>query len=612
MFNPISALRNSFTPKQADANDERLWTPNSSLFRALTQSIFNPTLSGIDVTPEDSLAISAYYCAVKAISEDIAKLPVKMFKRVMIDQKEFIHNDKLLTVLNSRFNDELDAMTGKQTLIQWMLMFGNAYAEISYNKAGDLHLYLIHPTNVRPQRNLQTKKIEYVVNCTAEVDRLSGKTKVKTFQSDQILHLKGAVGNGVVGYSVAEIAAQSLGISIAAENFTGSFFGNNLNVGAILETPGKLSPDIKEELRNEWKEQFRGSQSKEALAILPQNFKYQKIQMNSNDAELLKTRQFQILEVARWFRIPPHKIMEMMGAKFNNVEQQNIEYVTDCLGSWITRLETQFKFYFHRVDNIFIDIDEKVLLRGDQAARTQYYKELYLMSAITPQDIAKIEGLPYENSPDKYYQQLNVQSVTLAEDSQSLDNDIKKKSLEEPEEVPTSEPVEAIEEPEPEPEEIEEEAPEEPAQYTGIAPEAFISNYKPIMLKSLDLLIKKEYRAHEAANKKQGYALTEHLNKFYSKFNTELSDIIQLHLNCVCSLLSKDILPREDIEKLSNEVCEMSKDVESWQDNRPEEVLNILLSTVTDMQEAPNIGDVMKGDVTGVDRFDAVDYGIQI
>ena len=581
-------------PKQADANDERLWTPNSSLFRALTQSIYNPTLSNINVTPEDSLAISAYYCAVRAISEDIAKLPVKMFRKVMIDQKEFIHDDKLLTVLNSRFNDELDAMTGKQTLIQWMLMFGNAYAEISYNKAGDLHLYLIHPTNVRPQRNLQTKKIEYVVNCSAEVDRLSGKIKVKTFQSDQILHLKGAVGNGVVGYSVAEIAAQSLGISIAAENFTGSFFGNNLNVGAILETPGKLSPDLKEATRKEWKEQFRGSQAKEALAILPQNWKYQKIQMNSNDAELLKTRQFQILEIARWFRIPPHKIMEMMGAKFNNVEQQNIEYVTDCLGSWIARLEIQFKFYFHRVDNVFIDIDEKVLLRGDQAARTQYYKELYLMSAITPQDIAKIEGLPYEDAPNKYYQQLNVQSVTLTEESQNLDNEIKKKSLEEPDViVPDPEPLEAAEE---EPEEPEEDTIEESQLYTGIAPEAFLSNYRPIILKSIDLLIKKEYRAHEAANKKQGYALTEHLNKFYSKFNTELSDIIQMHLNCVCSMLSKEEVQRDDIETITQTICEMSKDSIEWKENRPSEVVDMLLSTVTDLQSSANIGDVLKGE----------------
>ena len=598
MFNPISFIKR-LMPKQGSPSDERLWQPNASFFRSLFQSFNNPTLANINVNPENALAISAYWCGIRAISEDIAKLPVKMYRKNAQDDKEFIFNDALLTVLNLSFNDELDAMTGKQTMIFWLLGFGNAYAEISYNKAKEIELHLIHPTRVQPRRNPETQDIEYCVESTTEADRKIGKKNIVTLQKHEILHLKGAVGNGYVGYSLAEIAAESLGISIAAENFTGSFFGNNLNVGAILETPGKLTPDLKEETRKEWKEQFRGSQSKEALAILPQNFKYQQIQMKSTDAELLKTREFQILEVARWLRIPPHKIMELMGAKFNNVEQQNIEYVTDCLGAWIKRLEVQFKFHFHRKDNVYIDIDEKVLLRGDEAARVAYYDKMMQMGAISPKEIAKAEGWDFTNASEEKYQPLNIQSTQLASENQALKNELLKKQIlladkeltAEPQEKASPEPEPM---PEPEPQEIEEVEQDEMNQ-KGISPDACLALYMPVMSRGIELLVQKEYRAHESANKKEGYALTEHLNKFYSKFENELTDKLKMHVDYLCGIFGKESLQEDKLKELSVHFCNLEKSGD-WVNERVESICQSLLNSCLEMSEAPKLGEILKDD----------------
>ena len=486
------------------------------------------------------------------------------------------------------FNDETDSMTGIATLMQWLLTYQNAYCEIAKNSAGQMQWFLINPSRVQVHRDQHTGKLYYTVESTTDLDRQQKKTRNIRMEESEILHLKGAIGNGVLGYNMAEVAGQSLGISMAAQNFTSSFFGNNLSIGATLETPRALDADVKQAIRKEWKKEFGGSGNSGGMAILDRDFKFNRIQMASNDAELLKTREFQISEIARWFRIPPHKIMELKGAKFNNVEQQNIEYVTDCLGPWITRLETQLKFKFHRKDNTVIDIDEKGLLRGDQSARTTYYKELYMMSAITPQEIAKIEGLPYEEAPDKYYQQLNIQSVTLTEESQQLDNEAKSKALEEPEEPEPVEPEEDNE-PEPQPEE------ETEQQANGIAPEAFLAYYQPVLNKSIELLVQKESRAHEAANKKEGYALTEHLNKFYSKFEAEFADKLQLHIDCLCGAFGKETMSREFLMDFVQGVCQLEKS-EGWQAERVNQVSELLINNCLNMSEVPRVGEVMKGD----------------
>jgi HK97 family phage portal protein len=416
----LNSLR-KLMPKMGNPNNPNLWPAGGTLARSLSQYFANKTSSNITVTPENAFTVSAYYCAVRAISEDVAKLPVRMYTLDDSMKKKPIQNNALKRVLTKGFNDEVDSMHGIQMLMQWLLTYQNAYCEIARNSAGYMQWYLIHPSRVQVHRDNNTRKLYYTVESTTELDRQSSKSRTLRMEENEILHLKGAIGNGIVGYNLAEVAGASLGISMAAQNFTSAFFGNNLSIGATLETPRALDADVKQAIRKEWSKEFGGSGNAGGIAILDRDFKFNRIQMASTDAEMLKTREFQISEIARWFRIPPHKIMEMKGAKFNNVEQQNIEYVTDCLGPWISRLETQLKFKFHRNDNTVVDIDEKALLRGDQAARTQYYKELYMMSAITPQEIAKIEGLPYEEAPDKYYQQLNIQSVELTEESQNLD-----------------------------------------------------------------------------------------------------------------------------------------------------------------------------------------------
>lgn len=595
MKNIVSTVKNFFI-KQSDNSDERYWQPNNQFFSTLNAVMNNGSLANVRVTPEDSLSIAAYWCAARAISEDIAKLPVSMFRRVSNGERKFISSDPVLSLLTDGFNNDLDAMTGKQTIVFWLLVYGNAYAEITRNASGRIQLHLIHPSRVKVNRNNQTQLLEYDIVTTSEVDKR--RNEIITLPQTRVLHLVGAVGNGVVGYSLAQVAAESLGISSAAQNFTGSFFGQNLNVGTILQTPKKLDPDIKDEVRKEWKNQFGGSANNGALAILHDEWKYEKIQMTSSDAELLKTREHQIIEIARWFRMPPHKLMHLMGAKFNNVEQQNIEYVTDCLGAWIVRLETQFKFKFFRGQNKFIDIDEKFLTRGDIATRTAYYDKLFLMGAISPKTIATLEGFPTEGVSELYYQPLNMQSTQLAEEHQflqnksiELDNQSKEKSLQDPE--PEIDPEDdAVSEGS-----LEEETTEIEEQEQGnlISAEVVLGSYRQTVKSSMDICVSKEYNAHKIAKRKSGNELAEHLNKFYSKYESQLASTIKGHMDFICTVSQKQLFSDNKLTEATKAICNMSKDY-GWESTRSDEIVQYIFELCGQACDVINLGDIVQGE----------------
>ncbi len=545
-------------------------------------------------------------------------------------------------------------MTGLQTLVQWMLTFGNGYAEISRNDKGDFQLHLIHPSRVTPQRG-ENGSLYYQVTSQTELD--TGKNSRMRIESNNMLHLKGP-GNGVVGYSIGEIAANSLGISIAAQDFTGAFFGNNLSIGAALETERALDAPTKESISKEWKKKFGGSKNAGEMAILDRGFKFNRLQMSSTDAELLSTRKFQVEEIARWFRIPPHKLMDMSKSSFNNVEQQDINYSTDTLTPWIRRIEVQLKFKFHRTDNIVIDIDEKALSRGDMQSRAAFSKEMFAMGAMSRNEVRRSEGLEEAEGGDAFYIPMNLTPVKEGTKSAELDNEIKEQSLEVDEDIPMGEDPEATQRvsklkfeslqakansygvgvragaltpqkldeqrfrtefglPAMSPavsaewlneggvrrpitlqsqasEDIEEAQADKvksPEQAPTVTEQSAIAAYLPTMKDSFSRLTRKESLTHDAAGKKEPAMQLEHLNKFYIKFEPELADCLKLHADFLCNILSKEKFTLDKLLFMSKDICQLEK-----LDNQADIIVEKILQEVSGMSEAPELGEIRKGE----------------
>lgn len=550
-----------------------------STFTRLFNNTFNKTNAGVIVGPEDSLQLSAYWLAVRAISEDVAKLPL----RIVIKEDNditIVKDNPLLNVLTRGFNPFLDSMSGIETLVRWMLTFGNAYAEVLISTTGKMEWFLIHPTRVLP---LRQKDGSFKYRITFEQDQAKDLTVI--WPASKILHLKGP-GEGEVGLSVGQIAAESLGIATAAQNFTGAFFGNNLSIGAALETEKALDATTKSAIRKEWKEKFGGSNKAYEMAILDRGFKFNRLQMNSTDAELLATRKFQVEEIARWFRIPLHKLMDMSKSTFNNVEQQDINYSTDTISPWVRRLEVQLSFRF-LTGNKMVEIDEKALSRGDMKARAAFYKEMrFNLGVMTGNQIAELEGLPKYDGGEIRWMPLNVADAELANESMLLDIEIKKQTLEGMNEPETTE--------ETTPEETEEDKTEEETQQennTSLTQDGAISAFIPVMHERLNNLIKKENNAHENADKKKTpVEIKEYLQRFYIRFETELQEFLMVQFNYLCKVADKRAQTKGECLQMAQQICAMKKD----NNLRPEAIVKMILNKLSISEKKPTIGDIKK------------------
>lgn len=350
------------------------------------------TLAGTYVSPDGAMALAAYYACLRAISEDVAKLPLITYRRLKPRGKERAPDHPLYMLLHDFPNPDMESMTFRETLTAHALAWGNGYAEIERDSFGDaIALHPIHPSRVTPRRNDQGA-IVYDVSGSELV--IGGQWfNVVRLRAENMVHVRGLGAEGLGGYSVARLAAESLGVTLAAQNFGAAFFGNGAFLSGVLEHPGKLSDMAAKHLRESWSEVYAGPANAGKPGILEEGMKWQQLGIPPEQGQFLETRQFQVIEVCRWFRVPPHKIQDLSGAKYANIEQQNLEYVTDTLMPWLTRWEQQLKRKLFGDDvEYFAEHLVLGLLRGDQTARAAYYKTRFDLATLSPDDIRELEN----------------------------------------------------------------------------------------------------------------------------------------------------------------------------------------------------------------------------
>src|SRR5690606_21252998 len=185
-----------------------------------------------------------------------------------------------------------------------------------------------------------------------------------------VFHLRGLGFDGIVGYSVVRLAAQSLGLAKAMEENAATFFGNGSKPGGMLKYPGKISEETREQTRREWVRLHGGPGRAHAVAVLDQGLDYSPIAMSNEDAQMIDSRKLSVTEMARWLRVPPHKLYDLERATFSNIEHMSIEFVTDALMPWVNRLEQEANiklFGFGSQGRLFTKLNVKTLMRGDTA-----------------------------------------------------------------------------------------------------------------------------------------------------------------------------------------------------------------------------------------------------
>jgi HK97 family phage portal protein len=361
--------------------------------------------SGEPVTGNTALGLAAYYACAHVIAEDVGKLPFKVYRRLDPRGKEVAYDHALYETLHTAPNPEMSAMSFREVMTFFSTTWGNGYAEIRPQKSGGKsELWPIHPGRVEIKRT-PGDRLYYSI-------RQNNGTTVE-IPPERMLHIHGLGDDGVQGYSVAKVACDSIGIGLAGQRLAGAFFGNGSVLSGVLETPNQMTPDAHRQLREEFERIYRGASNAAKTAILEQGLKYTKIGIPPEEAQFIESRQFQVEEVCRWFRVPPHKIQHLLRATFSNIEHQGIEYVTDTLQPWLVRWEQEVaRKLFGDDPEYFAEHLIDGLLRGDSVSRSTYYHNMVFSGLMTPNEVRELENLnPMDGGDD-----LLVQSamVTLA------------------------------------------------------------------------------------------------------------------------------------------------------------------------------------------------------
>lgn len=373
--------------------------------------------SGKHVNERTSMQMTAVYSCVRILSEAIASLPLNTFVYTDSGGKEKAISHPLYHLLHDEPNPEMSSFIFRETLMTHLLLWGNAYAQVIRNGKGEvIALYPLMPDRMTVDRD-KNGHLYYKYTKSSEDAPTMDNGSVILSPSD-VLHIPGLGFDGLVGYSPIAMAKNAIGLAIAAEEYGSKFYANGAAPSGVLEHPGTLKDPGR--VRESWQSTFGGSANANKVAVLEEGMKYTPISISPNEAQFLETRKFQINEIARIFRVPPHMVGDLEKSSFSNIEQQSLEFVKYTLDPWVIRWEQAlYRTLLSEEEKktVFFKFNVEGLLRGDYASRMNGYATARQNGWMSANDIRELEDLdriPAELGGDLYFVNGNMLPLTMA------------------------------------------------------------------------------------------------------------------------------------------------------------------------------------------------------
>lgn len=367
--------------------------------------LFGRTTSGKTVNERTALQTTAVYACVRILSETIASLPLHVY-RYTEGGKAKDTEHVLYTLLHDEPNPDMTSYVFRETLMSHLLIWGNAYSQIIRDRSGQvIGLYPLLPDQMSVHRS-EKGKLFYVYNRYEEDNPNFQEKGSIVLSQEEVLHIPGLGFDGLIGYSPIALAKNAVGMTLACEEYGASFFGNGANPGGVLEHPGILKDPGK--VRDSWNAVYQGTRNAHKVAVLEEGMSYKQIGIPPEEAQFLETRKFQINEIARLFRIPPHMVGDLEKSSFSNIEQQSLEFVKYTLDPWVVRFEQALKKSLllpEEKKTHFIKFNVDGLLRGDYQSRMNGYAIGRQNGWLSTNDIRELEELnpiPPEEGGDLY------------------------------------------------------------------------------------------------------------------------------------------------------------------------------------------------------------------
>lgn len=373
--------------------------------------------SGKVVTERSAMQMTAVYACVRILSEAIAGLPLHMYRYKDDGGKEKALDHPLYLLLHDEPNPEMSSFVFRETLMTHLLLWGNAYAQIIRNGKGEVvALYPLMPNKMTVSRD-ETGQLYYTYQKSQE-ELPKDNTYTVTLHPSDVLHIPGLGFDGLVGYSPIAMAKNAIGLAIATEEYGSKFFANGAAPSGVLEHPGTIKDP--QRVRESWMSQFGGSANSNKIAVLEEGLKYTPISISPEQAQFLETRKFQINEIARIFRVPPHMVGDLEKSSFSNIEQQSLEFVKYTLDPWVVRWEQSIQRTLLTPEEkkiYFVKFNVEGLLRGDYQSRMSGYATARQNGWMSANDIRELENLdriPAEEGGDLYLVNGNMLPLSKA------------------------------------------------------------------------------------------------------------------------------------------------------------------------------------------------------
>lgn len=361
--------------------------------------------AGKNVNERSAMQMTAVYACVRILSEAIAGLPLHLYRYEEDGSKSKALDHSLYGLLHDEPNPEMTSFVFRETLMTHLLLWGNAYAQIIRNGKGEIvALYPLMPNKMQVDRDDKGQLYYRYIKDNSEAKTLENGTVI--LMPEDVLHIPGLGFDGLVGYSPIAMAKNAIGMAIACEEYGAKFFANGASPSGVLEHPGIIKDP--QRIRDSWNAAYGGSSNSHKVAVLEEGMKYTPISISPNEAQFLETRKFQINEIARIFRVPPHMVGDLEKSSFSNIEQQSLEFVKYTLDPWVIRWEQSLSralFSAKEKKTYFFKFNVEGLLRGDYQSRMAGYataRQNGWMSANDIRELENMDKIPAQEGGDMY------------------------------------------------------------------------------------------------------------------------------------------------------------------------------------------------------------------
>ena len=317
------------------------------------------TGSGMRVSPDSALRLAAVYACVRILAETMASLPLVIYQRRPDGGKDKVTDHWLYRLMAKRPNRFQNPFEWREMLQGHLALRGNAFNQIITNPRGEIiELMPIHPDRVKIEL-LASGEYRYRVTDRAGTEVIMPR--------GEVWPLRGLSSDGLMGMSPIELARENLGMALAAQDYGARFFANDAKpTGGWIEFPGSFKDSEAKKVFRESYQQAQSGANRGKVLVLENGMKFHEVGVTNKDAQFLELRKFQITDIARLFRVPPHMIADLERATFSNIEQQSLEFVMHTMTPWAERWEASIESeLLLENDDIEIEFDFANLMRGD-------------------------------------------------------------------------------------------------------------------------------------------------------------------------------------------------------------------------------------------------------